>query len=483
MKRASTWIAGRTAGMIGVVGLAAGVASAGVAPVVSAELVVKEGDAMSDSTVASLNAPFTNGNGQVGFVVALDDGERAIWFDTGPIFLSDSALPDVLTGGEGTMGIGDNGEFIYSPSFNGGDAVYGEGGVIAEDNAPAFDFASGFNMTFHSRPRMIDDGSSYWISGTNDGAGGTSTQNRIIYMRDGTTGTITGILRAGDVVDGVTVAGAGGIDFDNAMSDDGTQRLFIFNDASGSSANDGRLAVNGSIVASEASPASDGLDNWDNFDATSINTSGNYMFSGDTDGASTTDEFIAYNGAIQLRQGDTLTSGPTLDGSVDGLSLNNNGEAVFIWDIDDAGGDIETLFYASDASDLAGTAEAVLSVGENIDTSGDGVADWELTDFNASAAIGPGLDFAENGVLYIEVDLIPVAGGDEIEAILCIPVVIVLPCNAADLAPEFGVLDLADVGAFIGGFGNDPISDLNNDGVWDLTDVGLFVSAFLAGCP
>jgi len=478
MKRATVGIAG----IVGVVGLAAGVASAGVAPVFSAELVVKEGDAMSDSTVASLNAPYTNGNGQVGFVIGLADGERAIWFDNGPIFLSDSALPDTLSGGEGTMGIGDNGEFIYSPSFNGGDAVYGEGGVIAEDNAPAFDFASGFNMTFHSRPRMIDDGSSYWISGTNDGAGGTSTQNRIIYMRDGATGTVTGILRAGDVVDGVTVAGAGGIDFDNAMSDDGSQRLFIFNDAVGSTLSDTCLAVNGTIVAREGSPTGGG-DNWDNFDATSINNSGNYMFSGDTDGASTTDEFIAYNGAIQLRQGDTLASGPTVDGSVNAVSLNNNGEAVFSWSLDITGGDIETIFYASDASDLAGTAVPVLSVGGVIDTTGDHVPDWEVTDFNASAVIGPGLDFAENGLLYIEVDMEPVGGGDEVESILCITVSSGGPCNAADLAPDFGVLDLADINAFVGGFGTDPIADLNGDEIWDLADVQLFIAAFTAGCP
>ena len=58
------------------------------------------------------------------------------------------------------------------------------------------------------------------------------------------------------------------------------------------------------------------------------------------------------------------------------------------------------------------------------------------------------------------------------------------PCNAADLAERFGVLDLADVSAFVSGFttlGNE--SDLNDDGVWDLTDVTLFVGAFNAGCP
>ena len=58
------------------------------------------------------------------------------------------------------------------------------------------------------------------------------------------------------------------------------------------------------------------------------------------------------------------------------------------------------------------------------------------------------------------------------------------PCNPADLAQLWGVLDLADVNAFVVGFlGNQPIADLNNDGIWDLADIGLFVSNFNAGCP
>jgi hypothetical protein len=58
------------------------------------------------------------------------------------------------------------------------------------------------------------------------------------------------------------------------------------------------------------------------------------------------------------------------------------------------------------------------------------------------------------------------------------------PCNPADLAQLWGVLDLADVSAFVTGFLNQqPIADLNNDGILDLADVGLFVTNFTAGCP
>ena len=54
----------------------------------------------------------------------------------------------------------------------------------------------------------------------------------------------------------------------------------------------------------------------------------------------------------------------------------------------------------------------------------------------------------------------------------------------ADIAEPFGVLDLADVNAFVLGFVEMlPQGDLNGDGIWDLADVGLFVESFLSGCP
>jgi hypothetical protein len=58
------------------------------------------------------------------------------------------------------------------------------------------------------------------------------------------------------------------------------------------------------------------------------------------------------------------------------------------------------------------------------------------------------------------------------------------PCNAADLAPIFGRLDLADVTTFVAAFASgDGAGDLNGDGLLDLTDVTLFIQAFVAGCP
>ncbi|USO00008.1 MAG: hypothetical protein H6810_04930 [Phycisphaeraceae bacterium] len=57
-------------------------------------------------------------------------------------------------------------------------------------------------------------------------------------------------------------------------------------------------------------------------------------------------------------------------------------------------------------------------------------------------------------------------------------------CGIADLAPPFGLLDLADVTTFVAGFlASDPLADLDDSGLFDLTDVTLFVTSFLGGCP
>ena len=57
-------------------------------------------------------------------------------------------------------------------------------------------------------------------------------------------------------------------------------------------------------------------------------------------------------------------------------------------------------------------------------------------------------------------------------------------CNAADNAAPLGVLDLADVVAFITAFGSaETGGDLNNDGLLDLADLVLFVESYGTGCP
>jgi len=58
-------------------------------------------------------------------------------------------------------------------------------------------------------------------------------------------------------------------------------------------------------------------------------------------------------------------------------------------------------------------------------------------------------------------------------------------CNDADIAAPFGVLDLADIGAFVTAFtsGGSDADIAAPFGVFDLADISAFVTAFTAGCP
>jgi hypothetical protein len=54
----------------------------------------------------------------------------------------------------------------------------------------------------------------------------------------------------------------------------------------------------------------------------------------------------------------------------------------------------------------------------------------------------------------------------------------------ADLAPPFGMLDLADIVAFVQWFqAGNPIADIDANGLYDLSDINEFIGGFVAGCP
>jgi subtilisin family serine protease len=57
-------------------------------------------------------------------------------------------------------------------------------------------------------------------------------------------------------------------------------------------------------------------------------------------------------------------------------------------------------------------------------------------------------------------------------------------CNPADLAHPYGLLDLADITAYINLFTTqDPAADLDRNDLFDLDDLLLFIDAFAVGCP
>jgi len=391
--------------------------------------VAQEGDVPpggGGQSISNFNAPFTNAVGNVGFTGSLMDDlgvtENFVWFGD-DVTWRNSDAPEVLSGAEGTMGISDTGGFIYSPSTDGDDSVYTHNGLLAVENTAAPDFAPPAVTTFHSRPTMTADGTAYWIAGINPDGDDISI-GRVLYSSPGALpGMITKVQGFGDIVDGLEIEAGSGVDFDYNVSDNG-HVIHVLLLETGDNNTDGHVVVDGSAVAQELSPNGGG-DNWDNFDGVSINNSGNYLFSGDTDGDTGTDEFIAYNAGIVVREGDTL-DGITLTSSatVQAISINNLDQSAFTWSYSGT----ETLFGACDASDPASSAAALLTTGDELDFDGDGIGDTTVVDLNASGAVGPGLSLGESGVVYVEVDVDD--GTGEIEAI----VGIALPCGGVTLA-------------------------------------------------
>ncbi|MCA8960153.1 MAG: hypothetical protein KDC38_06550 [Planctomycetes bacterium] len=445
---------------------------------VAADLVVIEGQAAGGDFIDVINSPFCNGNGRVGFTGSLASGDRFVWFDSGVSFLASSALPLVLTGGESTMGVSNAGGFIYSPAADGQDAVYTNNGLLLAELMPAPGLPGLFS-SFNSRPTMEPDGTCHWVGGFTDVAGG-STQGRVLYesTNEGL-GTPNPILASGMMVGGFTI-GASGVDFDYDFSDTSTHWITVIDAASG----ERFVVVDGAVGPFEGDPTGGG-DNWGAFDIVSINDSGTFVFSGDTDGVAATDEFIAVDGVIALREGD-IVDGVTLTGSVNALSVDNTGLVAHIWDL----GTPEALFVGS-ASDLLGTTMLLLQTGDLIDVDGNGVGDWRVTDFNASAVIGPGLDLRGSGDLYVEVDLEDPVTLGAFEAIIRLDV------TGGPLTTEFirgycnadGGFDISDAifllsVLFTGGASPtcDASCDMNVDGALDIADaVSMLTSLFVGG--
>ena len=406
---------------------------------VPARVVVKIGDVPTGAggdSVSDINSPFTNGQGSLGFVGAVErpgGADYFVWYDNGPIWFNSNTTG--LSGGENYMGVGNDEKYIYSPAYNEADSVWTQDGLLLQEDV-ASPGIPGMFVSFNSRPSMLPNGTVYWISGWTDAPGGSSL-GRVLYRSDDTqTPVITTVFKSGDEIGGFTIDSPSGVDFDYMVSDNDLHHIQVILMDTGSSTDDGFVYVDGALVAREASPAAGGepVENWDNFDLVSINNSGNYLFSGDTAGSSFTDEFIAYNGTISIREGQTLDGVElTSSATVQGLAINNRNQAVHFWL---SGGANKNLFYSNSAARLTDSVK-VLSIGDTIDVDEDGSGDYTVTDFNTTSVKRFNAWLAEDGYLFVQVDIDD--GGGPKDAIIRIS----LPVKNAN--PSLPLLLLDDV--------------------------------------
>lgn len=381
--------------------------------------------------ITSLNSAFSDALGRIGFtggILINSVAKHYVWYDTGVIWHSDMGLPTVLSGAENWMGVGNNGEFVYSPSIDasagGGDGIWGDQGEIVHDNDPAPGIPGMF-ITFGSRPTMLPNGTAHWMSGITNVQGGTTQADVIYRSTDRTTAGTTVLFQEGGMIGGFPTDD---LVFDYDVSDNGAHLAMQASLNNGGTTTDDVVVLDSVIVAQEGTPTGDG-DNWSFFDLMRVNNDGTIVFSGDTNGATTADEFIAVNGTIALREGQVV--GPvTLGTTVRGLALRNDGFVVWAWTT--SVGTTDEVMFIGQASSLAATSQLVLRVGDGLDTNGDMVSDFTVVDFEFTDGDGQGaFDFTAGTMLYTTLELAPVGGGLNIIAQVGLDLTAFLPTAGA----------------------------------------------------
>jgi len=464
------------------------------AATIPAKLILSEGSSptgCSPLEVTEIHPPFTNGFGEVGFVgsCATEDGESLehfIWIDDAIVWTSSEFSLLVSEDAETTMGLSNDGGFVYNPTIDNIDpeepayeAIVSHHGILmmeGDTNPPGFD--PGSEVIGVSEPTMTDDGTTYWLADVQErGSDGKALYKSINARPE----FVQNIFRFGDLIGSFPIqedAGGIGPDYQLTDNDHHIQQLkidtsFFF---------DSIVYVNGEIVAQEGFPNIDG-DLWDRFDLVSINQMGDYVFSGEI----TEGEMIAYNSRVVVQEGDTV-DGILIEGGprASGLSLNEFNHSAFQWTYDDPQGKrVKTLFFGCDAGDLEDGATAVATEGDQLDLSGDGLPDALLVSLNAVEADNRGLSLSERDAIHAEVTVD--MGRGSVEAVVEFP----LPSCSDSLTIDFGgscpgpvsftlsnAVPAAQIALLLGsGPGSAAIPSGNCDGIETaLTDLALLTS-------
>lgn len=338
-------------------------------------------------TVDALNNTAVNQQGGFAVTTNTTDGlttTSRVWGASaaggaGATLLSETQIGDYLqTSFESNFGLAGDGTVAYSATVT--DTSTGTSGLdsawlgatplaVADEPIPTL---PGKVWRFASRVDVTEDGQPWWFAGIND-AGGANEGAGLFF---GTGATV--MYKTGDVIAGLPAPLASSpVDFDSRFSALGKHHLVLLDtsDVPGAGvylAIDGvPLDLGGPVGEGEPCNAVGALpgESWDNFDSVGITDGGHYFFSGDTNGATATDEFLCVDGEIVRREGDTV-DGAILTGAMEGAFLSEAGNLAYVWDRVEGGGDVEALFVDN---------RLLLSEGDAVDFDGDGTVDPAAT--------------------------------------------------------------------------------------------------------
>lgn len=407
-----------------IAGLAAGVIAAGGAcgtvhaQVASALLreAAQLPNAPAGYIINSINNPDANHvpGGGYAFQVNTSNGLAHFWGNpaggAGSILRTEGTFGTVVqTAFESFWGLSDAGKISYSATGTGGpvggfDSVWVDDNAVAMEGSPVPSLPGQF-FVFASRPGITADGRPHWVSGFTSVPGG-ATQNRGLFMDNGATAVLIGGQVVPDLPFPLNTGTA--VAFGYRFSSLAGHYIAPVIIASGSTANDGAmtmdgagLMVGGSLVR-EGSPvpaAIGGLvgELWANFEFVDATECGEFYFTGDTNAATTVDEFICINGQIVYREGQVV-DGRTLTGAINHAYMNEQGDVAFVWPIVSKPAAVEALFV---------NGHIVLSEGDAVDLDGDGNIEPNsiLQDFTGISALVISDRVAGQVTLYFTADI------------------------------------------------------------------------------
>ena len=466
-----------------ILALAAGIPTLAVAqgPVA----LLRENDALPNNQfVTSFSNVYANQAGGYGVGLNSSDGATTLsqyWGNptggAGSILRTESIIAGYTqTAFESFWGMSNAGAIAYSPtcnsdSANGLDGVWLDDLPIAVELQPCQQLPGQF-WVFGSRPTCSGNGIPFWISGYSSVQGG-STQARGLFK-----GTdATPVIKTGDSVTGIAeLVNANSAQFNFQVSTLGnnwiggvlvaatstTDYCVVINNAIATA---GGLPVReGSLVAVAA--GGDGVELWQNWDMFAINEAGDWLMTGDTNGAAATDAFVAKNGVIVLREGQLVSGFPAAVGH-DAADMNEQGDWAVLWNVYD-GQNREAIIF---------NGELVIKEGDPIDWDGDGAPDAgiTLTDLPGIDSLSIG-DRNPNGSVDIYFRGTTALG----EAFYRVTV------GGSSCVGDFdndGDTDSDDVVGFFSAWDNGEIeADADNDGDTDSDDIVAFFNSWDSGC-
>ncbi len=351
---------------------------------ITPQVLISVGDVIGGATVSEIDAVAAN---QVGGYAAMvtdttsGDLDYAVGTADGILPLSIKAQEGLVDGQTITsistlsLGFSDAGEAVYDASAGTTDLLY-RGSTLLLSEGSATSVGGTYNNI--SRVQSTSSGAAQFVSSI---SGGTITGG--LFADDGSTFR----YGVGSALDLPSPAVSISADFDHAVSPDGSHWInrvgtsglpvfttdFVVMDGS-------VIVLDGVRVRSEnvvpVSIGGDGVEKWDNFDYFGVSDNGDYLFTGDTTGATSADEFLVVNGNMVAREGGTL-DGITLNGTIRDAEMGANGDWAVIW-ADDTGADV--LFV---------NGEAVVRIG---DLASNGLAINDIENGNDHLAIGSNPD-------------------------------------------------------------------------------------------